>query len=102
MTESRTGFNALPGAGRTRPQFGEASRTPQERAATQFEHEPSNLLEWLGSPQARQLEGRWVLLSDDFEVLDYAQTLTELKQRNPEVRTPIIVFVDRPNTNLIA
>jgi hypothetical protein len=102
-----TEFRSLPGTGPTVPQYGppsEASRGVQaERAATrpQAESEPDGLLQWLGSSEARRFEGRWVLLNDEFDVLDHARTLTELAQRNRDARTPIIVFVDPANTTFI-
>src|SRR3712207_2533324 len=105
MTESqRTDFDALRSSGPTMPQFGPSRGTQQEHfpPAARTEAEPDGLLEWLSSAEAKQFEGQWVLLSDDFEVRDHARTLTELAQRNRNARTPIIVFVDPENTNLIA
>jgi hypothetical protein len=104
MTESRsTAFHPLRSAGTPMPQFGQPSATlRQERnsALAQFESEPSGLVEWLGTREARQYEGQWVLLSDDFEVIDHAHSPTDLLRRHNDLRTPMIVFVDPPDTNL--
>jgi hypothetical protein len=107
MTESqRTDFRPLPSVGPTMPQFGPSSemsnRTQGERAAAipQFESEPTGLIEWLGTPEARRLAGQWVLLTDGFEVLDHAHSPTDLLRRHPNLRTPLVVFVDPPDINL--
>ncbi len=99
---SRTDFGALRSRTTMRP-FRQASGTPQREHASvlpQFEPEPTGLIEWLGTQAARQLEGQWVLLSDDFEVIDHAHSPTDLLKRNPNTSTPLIVFVDPPGTNL--
>jgi hypothetical protein len=83
--------------------FARVSGTPQQRrgsALAQFEAEPTGLIEWLGTREARQYEGQWVLLSDDFEVIDHAHSPTDLLKRHPDLRTPMVVFVDPPGTNL--
>ena len=103
MTESRTSFNPSPGTGTTSPRYSPSSGTPQQgqsAALPQFESEPTGLIEWLGTQEARQYEGQWVLLSDDFEVIDHAHSPTDLLKRNPNLRTPLIVFVDPPGINL--
>jgi hypothetical protein len=55
---------------------------------------------WLHSPEARQYEGRWVLLSDQLQVLDSDSSPTALLQRHQHVQAPLIVFVDPANTQL--
>lgn len=62
---------------------------------------PSSLVEWMTSSEATKLQGRWVLLSDSFDVIDYANSPSTLLDRHPDEKTPIIVFVDRPNTNRV-
>lgn len=83
--------------------FGHASGTPQQERASvlpRFEAEPTGLIEWLGTREARQYEGQWVLLGDDFGVIDHAHSPTDLLKRHPDLRTPMVVFVDPPDTNL--
>jgi len=83
--------------------FGHASGTPQQERASvlpRFEAEPAGLIEWLGTQEARQYEGQWVLLRDDFGVIDHAHSPTDLLRRHPDFRTPMVVFVDPPDTNL--
>jgi hypothetical protein len=59
--------------------------------------EPAGLAEWLGTPEASQFVGRWVLLTRDYEVLDYASRPSELLDRHPDNRSPFIVFVRSRN-----
>lgn len=105
MTEpSRTDFNPLRSTRTTVQPFGQASGTPQQERASvlpQVESEPAGLIEWLRTPVARQYEGQWVLLSDDFGVIDHAHSPTDLLRRNPNLRTPLVVFVDPADTNLV-
>lgn len=104
MTEpSRTNFGVLGSPRTTMQPFTQASATSRREhtsALPQFEPEPTGLIEWLGTREARQFEGQWVLLSDDFEVIDHAHSPTDLLKRNPNPRTPLVVFVDPPDTNL--
>jgi len=51
------------------------------------------LAEWLHSDAAKALGGRWVLLSDSFEVIDSAQSPGELLDGHPDESSPLIVFV---------
>lgn len=85
-----------------RPRFSGPNSTRSEPLVPtpQPESEPTGLIEWLGTQEARQFEGQWVLLSDDFEVIDHAHSPTDLLQRNPDLRTPMVVFVDPPDSNL--
>lgn len=100
MTEVR--FNVFAGAG-TAPQFGQSGSTRSEQTtpAAGSDSKHGGLIEWLASTEARRLEGRWVLLTDDFEVVDSAETPSDLLDRHPEDRTPFVVFVDPSNVNLV-
>ena len=51
----------------------------------------------MATPEARELEGRWVLLSHDYEVIDHASKPSELFDRHPDINTPFIVFVKPSN-----
>jgi hypothetical protein len=55
---------------------------------------------WLKSQTARSLAGRWVLLSDDFDVLDHATSPGELLERHPHDRSPTVVFVEPQGVDL--
>lgn len=79
-------FGQAPGAGATGPT---GSTGPSER---QFE--PTGLSDWLGTDDARRLAGRWVLLTNDFRVIDSRETPKELLDAHPEERAPFIVYVD--------
>ncbi len=101
--ESRTSFDARTSARATTRQFGPVSGTHQQEGTAvlpQFESEPAGLVEWLGTPEARRLEGRWVLLSDDFEVTNHDHSPSQLLRRNRGVIAPLVVFVD-PADNLV-
>lgn len=103
MTETSRNFDARRGSSTTMQPFGRVSGTPQREHTSvlpRFEAEPTGLIEWLGTRAARQYEGQWVLLSDDFEVIDHAHSPTDLLKRHPDLRTPMVVFVDPPGTNL--
>jgi hypothetical protein len=103
MTEKSTSFDALRSEGTTMQPSRQVGRTPQQEWASvlpQFKPEPAGLVEWLGTPEARQYEGQWVLLNDDFGVIDNDHSPTVLLQRNRDIRTPLVVFVDPPGTNL--
>lgn len=91
------------GSGTGQPRFGQPSSTRNEpvEPATRPGPERRELAEWLASPEARRLEGRWVLLSDDYEVKDSAATPSELFERHPEERAPFIVFVRPSNITYV-
>lgn len=55
---------------------------------------PAGVNQWLTSPAAQPYAGRWVLLSDDFQVLDSANSPSDLLDRHPDVATPTVVLVD--------
>lgn len=74
-------------------QWKTAHTTPQ--AATE---KPRGLVEWQGSELAKPYEGQWVLLADDYDVIDSDCSPSELFKRNSEVRCPNIVFVMRSDT----
>ena len=88
--------------GTGQPRFGQPSGTRSEPAAPASPpaREPAELTGWLASAEARRLEGRWVLLTDDFEVVDSALSPSELLDRHEDERTPLVVFVDPSNVNL--
>lgn len=54
------------------------------------------LSEWLATTSARELEGRWVALSPEFEVLDVADSPATLVDRAGLGAPPLIVFVQPP------
>lgn len=58
------------------------------------------LAEWLRSNAARSLAGRWVLLSDEFEVIDSAASPGELLAAHPDAASPLVVFVQPPGVEL--
>ena len=104
MMDSSTHFDAFTGRRTAGPQFGHARATPQQEQVSvlpQFESEPAGLVEWLRTPEARQYEGRWVLLNDEFEVIDDDHSPSNLLRRNRHVSTPLVVFVDPADTNLV-
>jgi hypothetical protein len=55
---------------------------------------------WVNSPEARQYEGRWVLLSEELDVIDHDTSPTALLMRNPTITAPIVVYVDRRDVGL--
>lgn len=59
--------------------------------------EPEGLTDWLATPEAQRWAGQWVLLSDDFEVLDSGPSPRALLDAHPEDRTPFIVYVGPVN-----
>lgn len=102
MTEMR--INVLANGNRgTEPHFGRPSSTRSEAPAPapRPQSDAHGLVEWLASPAARQFEGRWVLLSDDYDVVDSADSPSELMDRHPEERTPIVVFVRPSNVTYV-
>jgi len=104
MRDTSRSLGAQRGPGTTMQPFGQVSGTPQrERASVlpQFESEPTGLVEWLGTREARHYEGQWVLLNDDFGVIDNDHSPTALLQRNRDIKTPLVVFVDPPDINLV-
>jgi hypothetical protein len=103
MTEQHTtGFGTLRGTGTSMQRLSPPSGTMRGPVPTvpRFNAEPSGLVEWLGTRQARQYEGQWVLLRDDFGVIDHAHSPTDLLRRHPDPRTPMVVFVDPAGINL--
>lgn len=88
--------------GTGQPRLGQPSGTRNESTARASApaREPAGLTGWLASAEAKRLEGRWVLLTDDFEVVDSAFSPSELLDRHEDDRTPLIVFVDPSNVNL--
>jgi hypothetical protein len=101
MTESsRTSFTPLPSTGPATPRIGQHPSSTRSESVTPAVRpdvdEPAGLAEWLASPAARELVGQWVLLTRDYEVIDYAPAPSELFERHPEIRSPFIVFV-RPS-----
>jgi hypothetical protein len=100
MTE--TGFNIFTSRG-TEPHFSQPRSTRNEPATPPAQPEPeqSGLIEWLASPEARRFEGRWVLLSDEYDVVDVDDSPSALMDRHPEERTPIIVFVRQSNVTYV-
>lgn len=104
MTEKSTSFGTLGSSRTTMQPVRRVSGTPQRErvsALPQIESEPAGLIEWLGTPEARQYEGQWVLLSDDFGVIDHAHSPTDLLRRHPNLRTPLVVFIDPADANLV-
>lgn len=100
MTETR--FNVFASTG-TEPHFSPPSSTRNETnvQAPQPEPEEGGLIEWLASPESRRFEGRWVLLSDDYDVVEAADSPAELMDKHPEERTPIILFVRPSNVTYV-
>ena len=88
--------------GTGQPRFGQPSGTRSEPVppVSPPAREPAGLTRWLASAEARRLEGRWVLLTDSFEVVDSALSPSELLDGHEDERTPLIVFVDPSNVNL--
>ena len=85
------------GSGTPLPKFGRIGATTPTgtpRAAASTQAAPSGLPAWLATEEARRLAGRWVLLTDDFKVIDSCETPRELLDSHPEDRTPFIVYVD--------
>lgn len=54
---------------------------------------PDGLREWSTSEEARQYEGRWVMLNNDLTVVDADVSPSALLQRHPDVAAPTIVYV---------
>ena len=80
--------------------YGQPSSTQSQPTQTVPEtepNEPAGLADWLATPEARELEGRWVLLAHDYEVIDHASKPSELFDRHPDINTPFIVFVKPSN-----
>ncbi len=56
----------------------------------------SGINEWLATPAAHELEGQWVTLSAEYEVVDVADSPATLMDRAGPGRSPLIVFVQPP------
>jgi hypothetical protein len=100
-TGSMAGFRTSRGTEITEQQFGQSSSTREDLptpARRPDSNEPPGLAEWLATPEASQLVGQWVLLTRDYEVIDYAPAPSELFERHPDNRSPFIVFVRPRNT----
>ncbi len=59
------------------------------------------LAQWLQSEEARRLSGLWVLLTDDLEVVDSAPSPSPLLDRHPEDRSPLVVYVQPDDVDVI-
>jgi hypothetical protein len=59
--------------------------------------DPPGLGDWFATEEAAQLSGRWVLLTDNYEVIASARTPKELLDAHPHIRAPFIVYVDPAN-----
>lgn len=95
MTESTRQMPSF-NAGTTHTPYSQPSGTRSDvgqRATRPSVEEPAGLVEWLATPEARELVGRWVLLTRDYEVIDHASRPSELLDRHPDNRSPFIVFV---------
>ena len=59
--------------------------------------DPPGLGDWFATEEAARLSGRWVLLTDDYEVIASAPTPKELLDAYPQIKVPFIVYVDPAN-----
>ena len=90
---SSTGMSGTP-----RPNFGGAGRgtvpanARPAQGTTQIT-EP-DLAQWLVTPEARALEGTWVLLTNEYAVIDSDLSPSDLIDRHPEEQTPYVVYVE--------
>ncbi len=50
--------------------------------------------DWLRTKEARHYQHEWVLLADDFTVIDSASSPSELLARHPNEPAPTVVFVE--------
>ena len=89
-----TQFGAAASTGTTPSNFSQPSSTGAAGAQrSPTETQTPGLAEWLQSESARQLAGRWVMLSDNFEVIDSAVSPSELLGKHPDAMSPLVVFV---------
>lgn len=63
--------------------------------------DPPGLGDWFASEEAARYGGRWVLLTDDYEVIASAPTPKELLDTHPEIQAPFIVYVDPANLRVV-
>lgn len=59
--------------------------------------DPPGLGDWFATEEAARHAGRWVLLTDDYQVIAAAPTPRELLELHPEIQAPFIVYVDPAN-----
>jgi hypothetical protein len=80
------------------------SSTRNESVTQVDEQEPqvAGLSEWRSSNAASPYRGRWVLLSDELQVIDDDETPAALVERHPQMTNPLVVFVpeEEPDVTL--
>jgi hypothetical protein len=59
--------------------------------------DPPGLGDWFATEEAARHVGRWVLLTDDYQVIAAAPTPRQLFEAHPEIKAPFIVYVDPAN-----
>jgi hypothetical protein len=59
--------------------------------------DPPGLGDWFATEEAARNAGRWVLLTDDYQVIAAARTPRELLELHPEIQAPFVVYVDPAN-----
>ncbi len=96
---SGTHFRAGASSGTAWRDFSEPQHTgdPQqstENPAVYGAASPLGLIDWLGSEAAPPYAGRWVLLTDELQVVDVADSPGDLLERHSDWPSPLVVFVE--------
>jgi hypothetical protein len=81
------------------PRFGSAGGTSGAAAggSPPSPLDPPGLGDWFATEEAARHSGRWVLLTDDYQVIASAPTPKELIDSYPHIQAPFIVYVDPAN-----
>lgn len=87
-------------SGTTSPHFSRPDGTAELTPASPASERSVRVGQWITSPSARQYNGRWVLLSDAYDVVDADDSAVALRGRHPEETDPLIVFVQSPRVRI--
>ncbi len=96
---SGTDFRAGASSGTAWRDFSEPQQTGGvqqsiESPAVSGAASPPGLIDWLGSEAARPYAGRWVLLTDELQVVDVAVSPGDLLERHSDWPSPLVAFVE--------
>lgn len=96
---SGTHFRAGASSGTAWRDFSEPQQTggvqqSTESPAVSGAASPPGLIDWLSSEAARSHAGRWVLLTDELQIVDVADSPGDLLERHSDRPSPVVVFVE--------
>jgi hypothetical protein len=81
------------------PRYGRSEGTDNAPLAEPPSERAVRVSQWLRSQDARPYDNQWVLLSDEYEVLDADASARALVSRHAGVADPLVVFVQAPRVH---